>query len=531
MSKQMESESLLGILFNTDRDAVAVCLIGADGKPTHFTQVNDIACKRLGYSREEMLKLSPQDIDATDRAGQMPANIEKLFNTGHVLFETEHVAKDGHRISVEVSTNLLQLNGKQAALSVARDITERRLAETHEKEFKSNLERATRMESLGVLVGGVAHDLNNVLGPILLLPDLITDYVEQHGNPDDTEHSDILEAVETIKESATRAASVVSDLVVMGRRGRILKAPLDINRLVETVLESKTVRIIKALRPDVQISGHLSDISLWCLGSESRLVRMLTNLVNNAAEAIRGPGQVVICVGKEELSEPRSGHEVISPGDYVTIEVTDSGCGMDAKTIARIFEPFFSTKSANERSGSGLGLSVVAGLVKDHEGSLDVKSIPGKGTTFTVYLPAVAAERLHEPCSKESLPGDHEAILIVDDEPGQQVSSRQQLKKLGYSAVAVSSGEEAVELFEASAREGKPAPFDLVIVDVIMRGIDGFTTCGAIRVMYPEQKLVIASGHSQDEYEDQVNIMDAKWLAKPYTAIDLARAVRSRLDT
>ena len=194
--------------------------------------------------------------------------------------------------------------------------------------------------------------------------------------------------LETIEESTRRAAAVVSDLVVMGRRGQFQKTSVNVNTLVAQLLASKQVTSIQTARCDVHILKHLCDEPVWCMGSESRLLRVLANLVGNAAESIDGQGDVIVSTGRQMVVEPISGFEVVPVGDYVTIEVTDTGCGMDAKTMARSFEPFFSMKVASDRSGSGLGLSVVHGLVKDHEGFLDLTSMPGKGTTFVIYLPS-----------------------------------------------------------------------------------------------------------------------------------------------
>lgn len=335
--------------------------------------------------------------------------------------------------------------------------------------------------------------------------------------------------MQTIKTSAMRAAGVVSDLVVMGRRGQFQKAPLDVNRVVEQLMNTKQIRDIQARRPDVQVSKHLSDESLWCLGSEMRLVRVLANLVGNAAEAIEGQGDVVVRTAHAAFTEPHPGHEVVPAGDYVTLAVADTGCGMDAQTLGRSFEPFFSTKAPGERSGSGLGLSVVHGLVKDHAGFLDVQSVLGKGTTFTVYLPAVAAAAVAAAVAEGQLPGGCERILVVDDEPGQQMLARRLLKKLGYDTTVVSSGEEAVALFETAARAGQPSPFDLVMTDIIMKGMDGLATCKAILGLYHEQKLMIASGHAQSGHENMIKDLSAHWLNKPYTDVDLARAIRTGL--
>jgi len=288
---------------------------------------------------------------------------------------------------------------------------------------------------------------------------------------------------------------------------------------------------MQARRPDVQISTQLSPESLWCQGSESRLGRILENLTSNAMEAIDGKGNVTISTGRTIFTKPDQGYELIPAGEYVTLEVRDTGCGMDAKTLARIFEPFFSTKSPNERSGSGLGLSVVHGLVKDHSGFLDVKSILGKGSTFTVFLPAAAPEE-EAPAEVDigHLPGGTERILVVDDEPGQRFLAQVYLKKMGYTSTVVSTGKEAVALFEKTGRENKPSPFDLVLTDMIMEELDGLATCRAIRKLYPSQELVIMSGHIPDGYAHQIKELEAHWLNKPFTPIELARAIRLRLD-
>ncbi len=173
---------------------------------------------------------------------------------------------------------------------------------------------------------------------------------------------------------------------------------------------------------------------------------------------------------------------------------------------------------------------MVHGLVRDHGGFLDVESQPDQGTTFRIYLPSLATDVTEEDTPQSILPQGHERILVVDDEPGQLFLTQLQLKKMGYDIVVVSSGEEAVALFESARREGRPAPFDLAIVDIIMPGMDGVAACTEILRLWPEQKLLIASGHAPDGYEKQITSLGAEWLNKPFVALDLARAVRTRLD-
>jgi len=455
--------------------------------------------------------------------------VKDLYASKELSFDTVHF-KDG-RVFERLSKPLMLGTELRGRVWSFRDITERKLAEEREKELQEKLERAKRMESLGILVGGVAHDLNNVLGPILLLPDLAADYLDKHGDHNDPKHADTLMAMQTMKEAGQRAAAVVSDLVMMGRRGQFQKAPVEVNRVVEEVLKLKHILALRARRPFVQISRQLSNEMLWCLGSEERLVRVLKNLLCNAAEAIDGQGDVTVRTGRHVFTVMHSGYEEIPAGEYITIEVTDTGCGMDARTFMRMFEPFFTTKARNERGGSGLGLSVVNGLVKDHSGYLDVESIPGKGSKFVVYLPAMPAGKAPPVVSgRVSLPGGNERILVVDDEPGQQMLALLQLKHLGYETTVVSSGEEAVALFDETRRNRKPAPFDLVLVDMMMKGLNGVGTCKTIRGLYPKQKLIIASGHAHEEHAKRIEELHIDWLAKPFTAHELASAVRAQLD-
>ncbi len=490
----------------------------------------------------DMLGLEQNNVIGSTLAKNLPADEmrhffeidQRVLDTGIPdLREESLTVRDGLTLTIVTrKARFIDDSGKKFVVGAIHNITESRRAEERERELLVKVERGARMEALGVLAGGVAHDLNNVLGPIVALPDMVIEYVERIGDSTAPEHADTLDSLQMMKASALRAAGVVSDLVVMGRRGQFKKEPVDVNRVVEQTLDSKQIRAMQARRPEVQVSRQLASESLWCLGSESRLVRVLANLTSNAMEAIDGQGTVIVRTGREVLADPHDGYEWVPPGDYVTLEVMDTGCGMDEKTIVRIFEPFFSTKSPTERSGSGLGLSVVHGLVKDHAGFLNVKSMPGKGTTFTVYLPLTGAEEKAAGLTAvPTVSGGSERILVVDDEPGQRLLARQTLKKIGYDATVVSSGEEAVALFEMAKRGGKPAPFDLVMTDMIMNGMDGLATCKAILTLYQAQKLMIISGNMPGEYEEQVKALGAEWLTKPFTAISLARAVRSRLNS
>lgn len=533
--KAEKSEDTYRVLYNSLSDALFVAEVNDDFSQGKFIIVNDVACQRLGYTREEMLTMTPADINTElsrkAMSGKLRAKVAH-FESGNATplsFESEHLAKDGRVIPVEINASFIDLGGRRYVYATARDISGRKLAEERERELRAKLERASRMEALGVLAGGVAHDLNNLLGPILILPDMVAEFMKRHAGPADPEFMDAIESLQTIKTSALRAKAVVSDLIVMGRRGQIKKTPVDVNRIVDQMLDSKQVMAMRERWPEVRISGRLEAEPAICMGADASLVRVLVNLVGNAVEAVDGKGEVLLRTGRKELKEPYLGYEPVPAGDYITIEVVDTGCGMDVMTLSHLFEPFFTTKAPSERSGSGLGLSVVYGLVKDHGGFLDCRSDLGKGTTFWIYLPAVSAGAAAMP-EEARIKGGHERILVVDDEPGQQVLARQALRNLGYDVTVVSSGEDAVKLYEEGLKDAAQAPFDLVMTDMIMAKMDGIAVCEKVLQLRPGQKMLVCSGQSSEDKEKLALAMGADWLVKPYTAEELSRAVRARLD-
>jgi PAS domain S-box-containing protein len=525
----LESESSLHTILHSTADGI----LAVDNE-------NKILSANARFA--EMWNIPPALVSSRDDNALLHHVLDQLLSPQEFLKKVQEVYKSNEdsldtlyfkdgRVFERLSRPLIQGTKPNGRVWSFRDVTARKQAEEREKELLIKLERSARLEALGVLAGGVAHDLNNILGPIVALPDVAVEYIRRFGNSSHPDHEATLESLQIMKSSALRAASVVSDLVVLGRRAQFQKKSSNINRVAEHLLHSKQIQAMQARRPDVLVSTQLSPESLWCQGSESRLARILENLANNAVEAISGKGEVIISTSQIIFNNPYQGYEPIPAGAYVTLEVKDTGCGMDTKTIARIFEPFFSTKSPNERSGSGLGLSVVHGLVKDHAGFLDVKSSPGKGSTFTIFLPvATAEEAVPMETDIGRLPGGTERILVVDDEPGQRFLAQMYLTKMGYTPTVVSSGAEAVALFETAGRDGRTSPFDLVLTDMIMEGLDGLATCRAIRKLYPSQELVIMSGNVPDGYAPQIKELAAEWLNKPFTPLELARAIRLRLD-
>jgi len=411
----------------------------------------------------------------------------------------------------------------------------------HERSVQERLAATKRMEALSVLAGGVAHDLNNVLGPLVALPDLIlAQLCEQPGQ---TQSNRELRAdVEAIKVAALRAAQTIKDLLTLGRQGRTAKETLDINQVVKSCWANGALRFVGEEKTRVDIRAELSSTPLCIRGAESQLARAVDNLLRNAIEAVAGNGdvvaesphetqqksaQVVVKSAEVELLAPRAGYEIIPAGRYATLSVSDDGCGIEPQEIGRVFEPFFTKKRLNDTSGSGLGLAIVHGVVKEHEGFIDVVSALGLGTTITLYLPLVDGPA--RAVRVLVAPRGSARILIVDDEPIQLRTGRRVLTSLGYEVEVMESGLGAYELFSRAAASGQ-SPFDLVIMDMVMgEALDGLQIIEQIQRLFPAQKVIVASGHAPLERAELAVQKDLTWLGKPYGMEALASTVQKVL--
>jgi CheY-like chemotaxis protein len=374
------------------------------------------------------------------------------------------------------------------------------------------------MEAMGLLAGSVAHDLNNILSSLIGYPDLLI--------PDLPMGSPVREALVDIQESGQRASAVVQDLLTMARRTVRSMRVLDLNKIVFDVMKSPELSALRARHPQVRIITRLATEPLPLHGSAIHLTRAVLNLVLNAMEAIPGEGQILLTTCPAFIDTPSRRYEVVTEGQYVTLTIEDTGQGIASADLDRIFEPFY-TKKVMGRSGSGLGMAIVWGTVKDHNGYVDVRSEQGKGTAFTLYLPATGGVPMEDevPFKTEDYMGKGQSLLVVDDVSMQRDLCVAMLKKLGYAAESVPSGEAAVELVRRK-------PVDLLVLDMIMDpGIDGLETYRRILATNPRQKAVIASGFSESEQVLEAQRLGAgAYLRKPYTLERLAVTVKNELD-
>ena len=399
-----------------------------------------------------------------------------------------------------------------------RDITKRKHMEEEQRKLTAQLERTRRLDAVGTLAGGVAHDLNNILSGVVSYPELLLMDL-----PDD---SPLKKPIQTIKKSGEKAAAIVQDLLTLARRGIPVTEVVNLNNIITEYLESPEYEKLKLYHPTVQVETDLETDLLNIAGSPVHLSNTIMNLISNASEAMPNGGDISISAKNQYNDKPIRGYDHVAEGDYVVLSVSDNGVGISPEHTERIFEPFY-TKKAMGRSGTGLGMAVVWGTIKDHKGYIDVQSTEGKGTTFTLYLPVTRKEAAGDkPMMRtEGYMGKGESILIVDDVEEQREIASGILNKLGYSVTSVSSGEEAVAYL-------KKHTTDLIVLDMIMApGIDGLETYRRILESHPKQKAIIASGFSETERVKEAKRLGAgAYVRKPYVLQKIGIAVRNELD-
>ncbi len=403
-------------------------------------------------------------------------------------------------------------------LCIGNDITELKRAEQERSDLQVQLQRAQKMEAIGTLAGGVAHDLNNILSGIVSYPELLLMDLDAA--------SPLRKPIQTIKKSGEKAAAIVQDLLTLARRGVESVEVVNLNQTVTEYLASPEFAKLQLHHPDVTVETRLEENLLNVLGSPLHLSKALMNLVTNAAEAMPDGGTISIRTGQRHLEAQRIGGDGPATGDYVTLAVTDTGIGIPAEDVERIFEPFYTKKSMG-RSGTGLGMAVVWGTVKDHRGHIEIESTEGRGTVISISFPATRRQPKRQPehVSFDAIAGKGETVLVVDDIREQREIATEILEKLGYRATAVASGEQALVALD---RQG----VDLVVLDMIMApGIDGLETFKRILSLRPGQKTIIASGYSESiQVREAQRLGAGAYVRKPYLLHTFGQAVRMELD-
>lgn len=447
--------------------------------------------------------------EITELTDSFNAMIEQLDHTMADLNREIQVRREAEAALAQHQENLEKII-TQRGDELKKEVLERQRAE-------DRLIQAEKLEMIGTLAGGVAHDLNNILSGIVSYPDLLLMKLPQD--------SPLYKPLQTIKESGEKASAIVQDLLTLARRGVTVKEPVNLNTLIGNYLGSPEFNLLRLRHPGVEVVTECAADLFTVLGSPVHLAKTIMNLVTNAAESMDHGGTIRLRTENRYVDNSLQLYERIGQGEYVVLEVTDQGSGIKSEDIDKIFEPFYTSKKMG-KSGTGLGMAVVWGTVKDHQGYINCDSTVGVGTTFTLYFPVTAAivQQHIQTVPSADFRGNGEHILVVDDVEEQREIASSILTELGYRVTTAGSGPEALAL----ARQER---FDLLLLDMILgNGMDGLETYRQFVGLAPGQKAIITSGFSESErVAGAMRLGVGCYIKKPYTIAKLGRALREEL--
>jgi len=509
--KRAESD-LLFTKFSIDHISDSVFWIDKDGR---FAYVNKSACQNLGYSQEELLTMSVHDVDPNFPEKEWAGHWQELKDKGSFLLKTQHKTKKDRLFPVEVVVNYMAFEGKEYNCAFARDITARIIAEEDHAKMEEQLFQSQKMESIGTLAGGIAHDFNNILAAVMGYTELAL--------TDDGVSREVRGYLDEILRGGNRAKELVKEILTFSRKSSRESAPLKIQTITKEVL--KLLR--SSIPTTIEISPDINPDCKVVLADPTQIHQLIMNLCTNAYHSMRETaGVLTVSVQPAIVVKENHGNKLqLQPGEYVNLEISDTGTGMTEDVLANIFEPYYTTKEQGE--GTGLGLAVVHGIVTSLSGKISVSSEVGKGTTFSIYLPTTqtSGESPHKELPAQLLKG-RERILLVDDDEAIVAMNLRMLKQLGYQVTAHTSSEDTINTFRR-----KPGEFDLLITDMTMPKMTGAELCQQILAIRPKMPIILCTGYS--ELIDQATAEDIgfqAYLTKPILLQDLSMTIRKVLD-
>jgi PAS domain S-box-containing protein len=501
-----KSEENYREIFNATSEAIVI----HDSTTGVILDVNQTMLDMYGYTYDEALNLATRDVSSNEppyTQKEAIGFIKDAVTHGPQLFDWQARRKNGELFWVEVAMKSSEISGHGRVLAVARDVSNR-------KQIEEELRQSQKMEAIGTLAGGIAHDFNNILAVILGFTDLALERAEN-----DPMMKDFLEEV---FKAGEQARHLVTQILTFSRKTEQEKKPLQLSMVIKEALQLLRSTIPTTIEIKDSIQSHEK-----ALADPTQIQQIVMNLCTNAYHSMRETGGVLAVSLKEvDLSENDYPSAEIAPGRYLQLEVSDTGKGMDAQTKEKIFEPYFTTKEAGE--GTGLGLAVVHGIVRDHNGHISVYSEPGQGTTFHVYLPIteMACDESAEKTVAGHPQGGTERIMVIDDEENIVKYLRRTLAKHGYRITVYTNGLQALQDFSK-----RPKDFDLVITDMAMPYMNGAELTQKLLGLRPDLPIILCSGYSELINKEKAKTMGiAEYLEKPVATADLLNTIRNVLN-
>ncbi|MBN2468137.1 MAG: PAS domain S-box protein [Deltaproteobacteria bacterium] len=475
---------------------------------------NEAAFRSLGYSRQELLSMTVLDIDDRHTEATWSEWWMTLKTEGTQITTASFRRKDGSVFPVGVHSNYLIVDGKEYIFAFFRDITEQVQAEEEKEKLQMQLLQSQKMQALGTLAGGIAHDFNNILGAIIGYTELSRFSIR--------EDTPAWENLAKVLQACHRAKDLVARILAFSRQSEQEMKPTQLHLVVNEVL-----RLLAASLPSsIKIRTSLSADSDIIMADPTQIHQVLMNLCANAHHAMMPEGgelRVELATVQFDADDVAANPD-LTTGEYCRLSVRDTGHGMDRRTMEKIFEPYFTTKKKGV--GTGMGLSVVHGIVKNHHGAIVVDSGEGKGTTVAVFLPKTEEQILPEIKEPLRLPHGDERIIFIDDEEVLVELGEKALKRLGYSVTGMTCPIEALKAFRAH-----PAQYDLVITDMTMPNMNGDRLAREMMTIRPDIPIIICTGYSEFISEGKAAVMGVKgFLMKPVAVKDLAETIRTVFD-
>jgi PAS domain S-box-containing protein len=497
-----KSELMFRSLFEHANDGIM--LLDGNGS---ILNVNNKTCEIHGFERSSLVGANVSTLETEENGHLFRERMERILAGESLLFETQHYRKDGSKVTLEVSSRAIEVDGKMLIQSFLREITEK-------QKLQSQLLQSQKMDSIGQLAGGIAHDFNNILAAILGFTELILIAEDVDGS--------ISDKVKKIEGAARRGNQMISKLLSFARKASFEALPFNVNLVITDTLD-----MVSRLVPQgIEVVRRLTEPLPPVKGDPSQMEQVIMNLVLNARDAMAGGGKIAITTDLMDL-EPGSPPIApeMKPGKYIKISVQDTGAGIEPANLPHIFEPFFTTKP--KAKGTGLGLALVYGIVKGHRGFITVESEPGRGTLFEIYLPAaIFPEPLKIASGQEFT--EARRILAIDDEPSVLEFIKEFLEGKGFEVLTAGDPLDGIALYSKEynkSNEGDKG-IDLVITDIMMPSMDGVELGERIRAINPRVKIISISGFNQ--YKSPVN-SDAL-LRKPFSGASLLTAISEVLS-